>query len=77
MADEPEPADVAQIAAIDAILERYDPEDIDDLDVTARFVDGELTIDVYLLVEGEDTADAVTEAVEAATAAVDELLEEA
>lgn len=71
-----EPAAVAQSAAIDAILARYEAEEIDDLDVTARFTDSELTLDVYLLVEGEDTADVVTEAVEAGTAAVDELFGE-
>ena len=71
-----EPAAVAQSAAITAILARYEAEEIDDLDVTARFTDSELTLDVYLLVEGEDTADVVTEAVEAGTAAVDELFGE-
>lgn len=70
-----EPAEVAHAAMVDAILEHYDPEAIEDLDVTARFEDGELTLDVYLLVPGEDTADVVTEAIERGTAAVDELLE--
>lgn len=69
-----EVADTAHSAAIETILSHYDPETIEDLDVTASFDDGELTIDVYLLVPGEDTADVVTEAIERATDAVDEIV---
>ncbi len=76
MEPEVDPGEVAQSAAIDTILAEYEPEAIDDLDVTATFVNGELTIDVYLLVDGEDTADIVTEAIEAGVAAVDELFDE-
>lgn len=75
MDEEVEPAAVAQAASIDAILEHFDPEEIDDLDVTARFEDGELTLEVYLHVEGIDTAPIVTEAIERGTEAVDELFE--
>lgn len=76
MATGEDPADAAQTAAIDTILSHYDPETIDDLDVTTTFEAGELTVDVYLHVADEDTADVVTEAIEAATAAVDALFEE-
>lgn len=75
MAEEAEPAEVAQDASIEAILESFDRDEIDDLDVTATFEDGELTLEVYLHVEGVDTAPVVTEAIERGTAAVDELLE--
>lgn len=73
--DDVDPGAYAQSIAIDVILEHYDPEEIDDLDVTATFVDEELTIDIYLLVAGEDTAPVVTEALETAATAVDELIE--
>lgn len=76
MADEVEPAEIAQTACIDAILQHYDAEEIDDLDVTASFEDGELTLEVYLHVEGVDTAPIVTEAIERGTAAVDAVFEE-
>ncbi len=75
MAEEAEPAEVAQDASIEAILESFDRDEIDDLDVTATFEDDELTLEVYLHVEGVDTAPVVTEAIERGTAAVDELLE--
>ncbi len=69
-----EPAELAHTVAVDVILSKYDPEDIDDLDVRATFDDGELTVDIYLLVAGEDTAPVVTEAIERAVDAVDELM---
>lgn len=75
MAEEAEPAEVAQDASIEVILESFDRDEIDDLDVTATFEDDELTLEVYLHVEGVDTAPVVTEAIERGTAAVDELLE--
>ncbi len=76
MADDVDPASLAQSVVIDTILEYYHPEEIDDLDVTASYEDGELTVDAYLHVAGEDTADIVTEAIEAAATAVDEELED-
>lgn len=73
--DDLEPGEVAHRAAIDTILQYVDPEEIDDLDVTVTFDDGELTIDIYLHVPGKDSAPIVTEAIEAGTAAVDELFD--
>lgn len=75
MVEEAEPAEIAQAASIQAILETFDRDEIDDLDVTATFSEGELTLEVYLHVDGVDTAPVVTEAIERGTAAVDELLE--
>lgn len=75
MVEEADPAEVAQTASIEAILESFDRDEIDDLDVTATFSEGELTLEVYLHVDGVDTAPVVTEAIERGTAAVDELLE--
>lgn len=77
MADAIEPAEHAHSVAMDVILSRYDPDEIDDLDVRVSFEDDELTIDIYLLVAGEDTAPVVTEAIERAATAVDELLGDA
>lgn len=76
MPDDAEAAEVAHSAAVEVILSEYGRDEIEDLDVTASFDDGELTLDVYLLVPDADTADVVTEAIEAGTAAVDELFEE-
>ncbi len=75
MSDTDDPAAVAHEVMVETILARYDPDEIEDLDVTARFDDGELTLDAYVNVPDEDTSEVVTEAIERATAAVDELLE--
>lgn len=76
MTGEVEPADLAHSVAMDVVLEHYAPDEIDDLDISATYEGGDLTIDVYLLVAGEDTADVVTEAIERAVDAVDELMAE-
>jgi hypothetical protein len=75
-----EPTDDAVVqAASDAaeglVLSRYRQSEIDDLDVTVRFEDGVLEVDVYLNApeETEDPERVVEDAVRAAEAAVDEL----
>ena len=76
-----EPSDEAVVeAASDAaegvILSRYKQSDVTDMDVTVRFEDGTLEVDVYLNAPDEPDPDAVArEAVEAAEDAVDELFE--
>lgn len=74
-----EPTDEAVVeAASDAaegvVLSRYKQSEVTDLDVTVRFEDGVLEVDVYLNApEDPDPEAVVREAVEAAEAAVDEL----
>jgi hypothetical protein len=78
------PSDEAVVqAASDAaeglVLSRYRQSEITDLDVTVRFEDGILEVDVYLNVPDDVDADpeqVVEEAVRAAEAAVDELFAE-
>jgi len=78
-----EPSDEAVVeAASDAaegvVLSRYKQSAVTDLDVTVRFEDGVLEVDVYLNApEDPDPEDVVQEAIEAAEAAVDELFEDA
>jgi hypothetical protein len=64
-------------AAEGLVLSRYKQSRITDLDVTVRFTDGTLDVDVYLNVPADssdpDPDRVVDEAVEAATEAVDEL----
>jgi hypothetical protein len=85
--DEPEaePTDAAVVeaaseAAEGLILDRYKQSDVTDMDVTVRFEDGTLDVDVYLNAPQDpaepDAGAVVQEAVEAAEAAVDELFEE-
>ncbi|MFT4883667.1 MAG: hypothetical protein ACI8U4_001176 [Natronomonas sp.] len=69
--------EAASDAAEGVILDRYKQSDVDDLDVTVRFEDGTLDVDVYLNAPEEpDPAVVAQEAVEAAEAAVDELFED-
>ena len=76
-----EPTDEAVVeAASDAaegvVLSRYKQSEVTDLDVTVRFEDGVLEVDVYLNAPNDPDPEAVAnEAVEAAEAAVDELFE--
>jgi hypothetical protein len=76
-----EPTDEAVVeAASDAaegvVLSRYKQSEVTDLDVTVRFDDGVLEVDVYLNAPNDPDPEAVAnEAVEAAEAAVDELFE--
>jgi hypothetical protein len=78
-----EPSDEAVVeAASDAaegvVLSRYKQSAVTDLDVTVRFEEGVLEVDVYLNAPEEpDPEDVVQEAIEAAEAAVDELFEDA
>jgi len=78
-----EPSDEAVVeAASDAaegvVLSRYKQSAVTDLDVTVRFEEGVLEVDVYLNApEDPDPEDVVQEAIEAAEAAVDELFEDA
>lgn len=73
--------EAASEAAEGLILDRYKQSDVTDMDVTVRFEDGTLDVDVYLNApEREDTPDpgvVVQQAIEAAESAVDELFEEA
>jgi hypothetical protein len=81
--DEREPSDEAIVeAASDAaeglVLSRYKQSNVDDLDVTVRFEDGTLEVDVYLNAPDDPDPEQVAEdAVRAAEAAVDELFAEA
>jgi hypothetical protein len=71
-----EVVEAASDAAEGVILDRYKQSDVEDMDVTVRFEDGTLDVDVYLNAPEEpDPATVAQEAVEAAEAAVDELFE--
>ncbi|MEF8806709.1 DUF3194 domain-containing protein [Natronomonas sp.] len=70
--------EAASDAAEGVILDRYKQSDVEDMDVTVRFEDGTLDVDVYLNAPEEpDPAVVAQEAVEAAEAAVDELFADA
>ena len=74
------PAETVVEAASDAaegvILSRYKQSDVTDMDVTVRFEDGVLDVDVYLNAPDDPDPDEVArEAIEAAEAAVDELFD--
>ena len=71
--------DAASDAAEGLVLSRYKQSDVDDLDVTVRFEDGVLEVDVYLNApdDTEDPGRVVEDAVRAAETAVDELFAEA
>lgn len=61
-------------AAEGVIFENYKQSDVTDFDVTVRFEEGILEVDVYLNAPDEPDPDAVVEdAIEAAESAVDEL----
>jgi hypothetical protein len=73
-----EVVEAASDAAEGVILDRYKQSDVEDMDVTVRFEDGTLDVDVYLNAPEEpDPAVVAQEAIEAAEAAVDELFEDA
>ena len=75
---DPEVVEAASDAAEGLVLSRYKQSEIRDLDVTVRFEDGQLEVDVYLdAPEDPDPAVVAGEAVEAAEAAVDDLFEDA
>lgn len=77
--DEPtdeEIVEAASEAAEGVVLSRYKQSDVTDLDVTVRFEDGVLEVDVYLNAPDDPDPETVAqEAVEAAESAVDELFE--
>ncbi|MFT4904015.1 MAG: hypothetical protein ACI8UR_000563 [Natronomonas sp.] len=81
MPEEPtdeEVVEAASDAAEGIVLSRYKQSNIHDLDVTVRFEDGELAVDVYINAPDDpDPAAVAQEAVDAAEAAVDELFDEA
>lgn len=75
---EPTDEEVVQTAAEAAegfVFSRYRRSEVDDLDVTVRFEEGLLEIDVYLNVEDENREQVAENAVLAAEAAVDDLFE--
>ena len=75
---DPEVVEAASDAAEGLVLSRYKQSEIRDLDVTVRFEDGRLEVDVYLdAPDDPDPAVVADEAVEAAEAAVDDLFEDA
>ena len=68
--------EAAVAAAEDVVFSAYGRSTIRDLDVTVRFEDGVLEVDVYLHVPDDPDAERVAdEAALAARAAVDDLLE--
>jgi hypothetical protein len=70
--------EAASDAAEGLVLSRYKQSEVRDLDVTVRFEDGRLDVDVYLdAPDDPDPAVVASEAVEAAEAAVDDLFEDA
>jgi hypothetical protein len=71
--------DTASDAAEGLVLSRYKQSDVTDLDVTVRFEDGTLGVDVYLNAPktGYDPERVAEDAVAAAEAAVDDLFERA
>ena len=79
--DGSEPTDEAVVeaaseAAEGLVLSRYKQSDVTDLDVTVRFEEGVLEVDVYLNAPDDPDPEAVAqEAVDAAEAAVDDLFE--
>ena len=79
--DGSEPTDEAIVeaaseAAEGLVLSRYKQSDVTDLDVTVRFEEGVLEVDVYLNAPDDPDPEAVAqEAVDAAEAAVDDLFE--
>ena len=79
MSDDPSDEAVVEAASDAAeglVLSRYKQSEIRDLDVTVRFEDGRLEVDVYLdAPDDPDPAVVADEAVEAAEAAVDDLFE--
>lgn len=80
-AAEPTPETVVEVASDAAegvVLSRYKQSDVRDMDVTVRFEDGVLEVDVYLNAPDDPDPEGVAqEAVEAAEAAVDELFADA
>jgi hypothetical protein len=78
--DEPTDEQVVEAASDAAeglVLSRYKQSEVQDLDVTVRFEDGTLDVDVYLNApENPDPAVVASEAVEAAESAVDDLFED-
>jgi Protein of unknown function (DUF3194) len=75
---EPTDEEVVRTAAEAAeglIFSRYRRSEVDDLDVTVRFEDGVLEVDVYLNVEDDEAEQVAEEAVLAAESAVDDLFE--
>lgn len=74
--DETAVVQTAATAAEDVIFSRYSKSAVRDFDITVMFEDGEFELDVYLDVPDESDADQVAQdAVLAARAAVDELLD--
>lgn len=78
--DDPNDEEVVQTAAAAAenvVFSRFSQSDIDDIDVTVTFEDAILEVDVYVNASGgtDDPERVVEDAVLAARAAVDDLLE--
>ncbi|PSQ43996.1 DUF3194 domain-containing protein [Halobacteriales archaeon SW_7_68_16] len=69
--------ETAAEAATDLVFSRYARADVDDLDVTVSFEDGQLTVDVYLDVDDPAAEQVAEDATLAARSAVDDLFESA
>lgn len=69
-------AETAATAAESVVFSRYDRTEIEDLDVTVQFAEGQLDVDVYLNVPGDEAGAqrAAEDAALAARGAVDDLL---
>lgn len=80
-ADDPSDEEVVRTAAEAAeglVFSRYKQSEVRDLDVTVRFEDGTLDVDVYLDAPDDPDPERVAEdAVLAATSAVDDLFADA
>lgn len=68
-------AEAAADAAENVIFSRIDPDQVEDLDVTVRFRDGRLTVDIFLETGVDQTTERAVadDAAQAAGAAVDAL----
>jgi hypothetical protein len=77
MPSEADAVSAAADAAADVIFSRLDRSDVEDYDVSVRYADGELDVDVYLLApDAGDVSRVVDDAALAAREAADRVLRE-
>ena len=65
----------ATAAAEDVIFTRCDPDELEDVDVTIQYTDGELAIDIYLDGPAADLQQVVDDAALAARRAAERVIE--